>query len=469
MGTGDGTSMDDLIVISTETIEQKAGHLLDSCTSLKNAEKPAKAAGESLKAINNASGGCISGQLKALYNAEESFYKNVAHLVSGAYTLRNIGITYDNAEKAIAGGETRDLIWPDDGSSGSGGSSHDSGDSGKGGDSSKDKKSNASEWIWNKREGLTDMEDAAWYEKPFDYTHKLQIGQKKRINWTDKGGYTDQEVFAWTAGITLGSFGAKKNPLEYNDPVTGDKKSKGEYSTKTKGDDKFAPTKIGTIAEIYAEYSCSWTLAGAHTVKKTDTYSYAAEAYVLRAQAKVHAGVGAYLYKTADGKTVPAYGLTAEVGASFTLAGAAAAGDFGSNYLGAMGSASAVVGDVYAKANATIGMVGGKFVAVATGAVGADAFKATVSGGIRALGIEVQGSASFKVGVSAKFEVGFDGGKFKANIGAALGIGVELSFSIDFSKAISILKDVGEFIVDGVRAVGRTVGRVIRRILPRRW
>lgn len=152
MGTGDGTSMDDLIVISTETIEQKAGHLLDSCTSLKNAEKPAKAAGESLKAINNASGGCISGQLKALYNAEESFYKNVAHLVSGAYTLRNIGITYDNAEKAIAGGETRDLIWPDDGSSGSGGSSHDSGDSGKGGDSSKDKKSNASEWIWNKRE-----------------------------------------------------------------------------------------------------------------------------------------------------------------------------------------------------------------------------------------------------------------------------------------------------------------------------
>ena len=150
------------------------------------------------------------------------------------------------------------------------------------------------------------------------------------------------------------------------------------------------------------------------------------------------------------------------------MAGAAAAGDFGSNYLGAMGSASAVVGDVYAKANATIGMVGGKFVAVATGAVGADAFKATVSGGIRALGIEVQGSASFKVGVSAKFEVGFDGGKFKANIGAALGIGVELSISIDFSKAISILKDVGEVIVDGVRAVGRAVGRAIGRII-RRW
>ena len=93
MGTGDESGMDDLIVISTETIEQKAGNLLESCTSLKNAAKPVKAAGESLKAINSASGSCISKQLEALFNAEQSFYKNVAKLESGAYALRNIGIT----------------------------------------------------------------------------------------------------------------------------------------------------------------------------------------------------------------------------------------------------------------------------------------------------------------------------------------------------------------------------------------
>ena len=468
MGTGDGSGTDDLIVISTETIEQKAGNLLESCTSLKNAVKPVKSAGESLKAVNSAGGGCISKQLEALFNAEQRFYKNVANLESGAYALRNIGITYDNAEKTLVGSETRDLIWPDGGSSDSGSTTPDSGGSGQGGGSSTDKKSGAPQWTWNKREGLTDMEDAPWYDKPFDYTHKLQIGQKKKINWPEEGSYKDQEVFAWTAGITLGSIGNKKNPLEYRDPVTNEKKSIGEKKSKTYGDDKFAPTKVGTIAEIYAEYSCSWTLLGAQAINRTDTYSYAAEAYVLRAQAKVHAGVGTYLYQTADGKMVPAYGLSAEVGASFTVAGAAASGDYGSNYLGALGSASAVVGDVYAKANATVGMVGGKFVAVATGAVGADAFKATISGGVRLMGIEVQGSASFKVGVSAKFEVGIDGGKFKANIGAALGIGVELSFSVDFSKAISILKDVGEAIVDGARTVVRAVSGVARRIF-RRW
>ena len=220
---------------------------------------------------------------------------------------------------------------------------------------------------------------------------------------------------------------------------------------------------VGTIAEIYAEYSCSWTLAGAQTFKRTEDYCYYADAYVLRAKADVHAGVGAFLYKTADGRTVAAYGLSAQAGASFTLAGAAASGDYGSNYLGVLGSASAVVGEVYAKTNVTVGWVGGQFYAVATGAVGADAFRATVSGGIRVLGVEVQGSASFKVGVSAKFEVGFEGSTFKANIGAALGIGVEFSISIDCSKVISVLKDVGKVVVEGAKAVGRFFRRIFRR------
>ena len=475
MGTGERSDMDDLIVISTETIEQKAGNLLDSCTSLTNAEKPVKAAGQSLSAVNSTSTGCISEQLKKLFDAEASFYKNVAKLENGAYALRNIGITYDNAEQTIAGGETRDLIWPDKGSSGSGGSTPGSGGSGSGDNSSTEKKSSSPQWKWNKREDLQSFEDAAWYDVLFDYSHKIQIGKKKKINSPEYGGYTNQETFSWNVGFNLGQYGDKKNPLEYKNPETGKKESYGEYKTNTKGDPKFAPNKVGTIAEIYAEYACSWTLVGAQTVKRGEYYSYAAEAYVMRAQFKAHAGVGAFLYQTPDGKLVTAYGLSANVGASFTLAGASASGDYGSNYLGAMGGASVVVGEVYAKANCTVGMVGGKFVAVASGAVGADAFRATISGGIRFLGLEVQGSATFKVGLSAKFEVGFDGGKFKANIGAALGIGVELSFSIDFSKCISVLKDIGVFVADLARGTVEVVERgvdiavrAVRRFF-RRW
>lgn len=486
-GAGGSAGINDLIVISTEVIEKKAGNLADTCTSLNDGEKPARAAIESLKALNSSSDNCFSKDLQDLCNAEAKFFKNLGHLQSSAYALRNIGITYDNAEQTIAGGETRDLVWPDGkppGSSdsgggggtsgGGGGSSPGSSDSGGGsggsGSSGGGSNSSSPEWKWNKRTGGQKMEDAEWYDKPFDIKGKLQIGQKEKINYPEKGSYSNQETFAWSVGLNVGSYGEKKNPLEYKDDA-GKKQSYGEYKTRTVGDDKFAPTKCGTIAEIYAEYACSWTLAGAQTTKATDNYSYMAEAYVLRAEAKVHAGVGAFLYKTPDGRTVPAYGLSAQAGASFTLAGASASGDYGSVYGGVMGSASAVVGQVYANANATVGMVDGKFVAVASGAVGADAFKATVSGGARLLGIEVQGSASFKVGVSAKFEVGFDGGKFKANIGAALGIGFELSINIDFSKAISIVKDVGKAVVEGVKTVGRAIGRAAEAVGRwfRRW
>ena len=117
-----------------------------------------------------------------------------------------------------------------------------------------------------------------------------------------------------------------------------------------------------------------------------------------------------------------------------------------------MGSASAVAGEVYAKADATIGWVGGKFVAVASGAVGADLLRATAGGGGRLLGVEVAAEASVKVGMSAKFEVGFDGSKFKANIGAAFGIGFDINVSIDFSKVGSVIKDIGKVIVNTARA-----------------
>ena len=464
MASGGGTGIDDLIVISTETIEQKAGNLIDSCTSLRNAGKPVKAAGESLKAINSASGNCISKQLQDLYDAETAFFKNVTKLERGAHTLRNIGITYDNAEKTIAGEKTRDLIWPDWWPDGEPSGSDDPGKDG----GSPEKKSDAPKWVWNKREGLTSMEDAPWYDVPFDYSHKIQIGQKKRINYPSSGEYRDQKTFAWAAGINFLQAGYSDNPLERYNPQTGQTESYGLKEFKPVGSDggrSFAPSKCGTIAEIYVEYACSWTLAGAQASKYAENYSGFAEAYALRAQAKVHAGVGAFVYKMPDGTMAKAYGLSADVGASFTLAGASASGDAGYNYLGVMGSASVVAGEVYAKANVTVGMVGGQFYAVAKGAVGADLVRATVSGGVRVLGVEVQGSATAKIGLSAKFEVGLEGSKFKANIGAALGIGVEFSINIDFSKAVSVVKDLAETVVSGVSKVGRAVVSLFRR----RW
>lgn len=448
----DGVSRDDILVISTEMVEQRAGKLQDSCTSLRNAAKSIESARTDLSSISQASSGCLSGKLQTLADAQNRFFRNVGMLEGGANALRNIAITYNNAEQALVGGEFRNLVKPSAAALMSGSKSFQSianyavTNPDKGGGDSKE-----SSWEWSQRQWTDEDESTSWYNAPFDKSGKLEFGKGKSINDPEKGSYKDKESFSWAVGFN--AFGREQGYEPLRDDTT--KKAKGEYKSDTIGDEPFAPSKCGTIAEIYAEYACEWTLVGAQTTYDSDYIKYNAEAYALRAQAKVHAGVGAFLYEMPDGEIVKAYGLSAQAGASFTLAGASASGDAGSAYAGVMGSASAVVGDVYAKADATIGWVGGKFMAVLKGSVGADAFRVSVGGGVRLLGVEVAAEATFKVGVSATFEVGFDGGEFKANIGAALGIGFEINISIDFSKCISVLKDAGKLIAKGAREVVR--------------
>ena len=444
-----GQGLNDIIMISTEVVESFAAGMIDNFAALRSLYKPIPSSRETLTGKNTS--GAMSTSLQKLYDAEVSFYKNMGRLETGAQTLRNIAITYDNAERVLLGQPERNLIEPTIPP----GIDPYSPDPKKPAPAPEEKRSTGAVWKWNRKQ-YQEGDDYDTENFFFDKYGKLSIGQKKRINFPTKGSYKNQETFAWTAGISFLQGGKKEDMLKKYD--WDQKKKVNPYEKeilKRKGDDPFAPKKVGTYLEAYVEYSCSWTGIGAQTVKVEDSYKYAAEAYVARAQAKVHAGVGAYAFEMPDGRIVQGYGLHATAGASFTLAGAAASGDLGYNWAGIMGSASVKVLDVYANASATVGWVDGKFVAVASGSVGVDFFSAQVSGGIRLLGVEVQASAAFKVGLSAKFEVGFDGGKFKCNIGACLGIGFEINLSFDFSKVLSVLKDIGAGIAKAARAVVR--------------
>ena len=260
------SSPDDLLVINTEQVEQSAGKLQDCCTSLRNAAKSIEGAKADLSSISQSGSGCISSQLKRLSDAQDQFFRNVGMLEGGAYALRNIAITYDNAEKALAGGELRDLIMPAEnkdtsvtGFSEVGGISAESGES-------DEEESEESSWEWSKRQWTDDDESASWYNAPFDKSGKLEFGQTKAINDPDEGSYKDRETFTWAAGLSIGNYEKSYEPLR--DEKT--QKAWGEYKTDPKGDAPFAPSKTGTIAEIYAEYSCDWTLAGAQTNRETD-------------------------------------------------------------------------------------------------------------------------------------------------------------------------------------------------------
>ena len=92
-------------------------------------------------------------------------------------------------------------------------------------------------------------------------------------------------------------------------------KAWGEYKT-IKGDAPFVPRKQARL-----QRSCGICCDGhlrPQTNHETDYIKYNAEAYVLRAQANVHAGVGAFLYETPEGDIVRAYGLSAQAGAGIS-------------------------------------------------------------------------------------------------------------------------------------------------------
>ena len=442
-------AMEQMLVTSTEAIEATSGKIMEAAATVRQAYKPIPTARVSLTAYNT---GCITKQLQDLYDVECRYFKHIGQLETAAQTLRNIAITYDNAEQTLVGGKERPLTPPTPPPS------IDPYNPIPGGKPVDPPKEDQGGWKKEKRQFQDSDGNTEWYNEPFTTKGKIHIGQMKKENYPEYGKYSDQKTQSRGIGLDLFSLGYNEDPTKTKD---GSGKMTGPFYKETgpKGSAPFAPKKVGTIAEIYADYNASWTALGAQTYKNSDYVKYKAEAYVARAEFNARAGVGAYKMKLPSGEIVNAYGLSAQVGGSFTVAGASADVDLGPTWAGVSGGASVVVVQAYANANATVGMVGGKFMAVVSGAVGVDAFKATVQGGVRLVGVEVKASASVKVGLSAKFEVGLDGGVFKANIGACIGLGVEIDISIDFSKVASALKDIGSGIVEGAKRAWRWIRR----------
>jgi hypothetical protein len=128
------------------------------------------------------------------------------------------------------------------------------------------------------------------------------------------------------------------------------------------------------------------------------------------------------------------------------------------------------------KAEATVGVTGS-----ANGSVRVDIFskkptvkvkagveafagaKASVEGrvGNDYAGVGGKAEAWAGIGAKAKADVGIEGGKFKAKVelGAALGIGGSLSFSVDvnYQKAIDTVVGTGQKAVDNIKAAGSAV------------
>ncbi len=154
---------------------------------------------------------------------------------------------------------------------------------------------------------------------------------------------------------------------------------------------------------------------------------------------------GGLFTKDDDGNLVLNPHVEAEVGASYTLLSVAGQYGIGNEMLGADVSGHITAGQVSGKVQAEAAMMDedGNFNPHAKLDASAEAIlvDASAQAGVTVLGTDIEAEASVNIGVGAHASVEIGDGVLECDIGASLGIGVSLSFSIDFGGTIDAVQE----------------------------
>ena len=146
--------------------------------------------------------------------------------------------------------------------------------------------------------------------------------------------------------------------------------------------------------------------------------------------------------------------IGASAGASFTVLHAYADGKVGNDYLNAHGNVTLDVGRVGGEVEASAGIYdknGNINPNLYVGAK-AEAIAAEVSGsaGVNVMGVDASVKGSLNVGVGAHANVGIHDGQIAVDLGASLGVGASVSFTIDASGAVNAICEGAKSAFDGV-------------------
>ncbi len=212
--------------------------------------------------------------------------------------------------------------------------------------------------------------------------------------------------------------------------------------------------RIGKIFEVGISGSVEHSALHGETSYKNGIVSGEASYDVSKAEA--HASLKGGLYATSvDANGNVTYhlepGIAAEIGASYTLFETNASGQIGGDNLNVHGSTGVTMGQVSAQADASLGIVDGKFTAHAGAKAEAIAIEAEGKVGVNVAGIEGNVTGKVNIGIGAHADVGYHDGKIKCDIGASVGVGASVSVELDVSGFVD---NVGKA-VDGAK---KTVG-----------
>ncbi|MGN0026795.1 MAG: hypothetical protein ACI33I_07330 [Clostridium sp.] len=177
---------------------------------------------------------------------------------------------------------------------------------------------------------------------------------------------------------------------------------------------------------------------------------------VVVGQAEAHASISGGLHTVdADGEKKFSPGVTAEIGTSITALEVNYNDQVGNDMLGIYGDLTGTVGRVGANANVGIQTYDEdgdlNFQVGASAKAEAILAEARLRGGINVLGGEVGLSGSVNFGIGAHADVGYKDGVFKFDIGASVGVGVQLGAEIDIGGMVATICDVPESAWDEIK------------------
>ena len=166
---------------------------------------------------------------------------------------------------------------------------------------------------------------------------------------------------------------------------------------------------------------------------------------------------GAWKTTKTDGTTEVGYGVKSKLEAEVKVASVEVDGKYGTKDYNVKVGANADALTAGAKAEGTVGYVNGKVVVSGKASAEADVAKVTGKVGGTVGGVEMSVGGSLKVGAGAHAQVGYKDGKVSVDVGAALGVGVDIKFDVDVAAAAEKVADGASYVADKVADGAKTV------------
>lgn len=87
--------------------------------------------------------------------------------------------------------------------------------------------------------------------------------------------------------------------------------------------------------------------------------------------------------------------------------------------------------------------------------------EASLKGGVKIAGTDIGVKGGVNVGFGAHADVGFKNGKFTADLGASLGVGLSLKIDVDVSGTVDAVCDTAKSVFDGIGTAAENAGKAI--------